>query len=328
MAAPVKLASIGLGWWGGELATAAASVGAEVVSCFARSPETREAFAAEHGCAPAESLESVLASDVDGIMVATPHSTHGELIVLAANAGKHVFVDKPMTLTVADGAKAIAAAEAAGVVLQVGHNKRRLPANRRIRAMIDAGELGSVQHFEATHAVPMLFKPNLPAWRQRAAELPAGGMTPLGVHQVDTIHYLGGPITKVAAFSKRLMPTGELEDTTTINFELASGATAHLFTSVSTGPVVDLAVHGTEGSAWNIADGGQMQFQRRGAPPRSDVAVEQLDTVADEIAEFAAAIRGEATPETGGAEGLAVVAVLEAIVEAAATGGVVEVQAT
>ncbi len=322
----VRLGCVGLGWWGGVLTEAAAASGAaEVVSCFARTIADRDAFAAAHGCEPAESLDTLLESDIDGVMIATPHSTHGDLVVRAAAAGKHVLVDKPMTLTAAEAVRATQAAADAGIVLQVGHNRRRQIPNRRIKSMIDAGELGIVQHLDATYTVPVRFKPYVPEWRKRRTELPAGAMTPLGVHMVDSFRFLAGPIVRIAAFSKQLMPGGELDDTTTIVFEFAAGPLGHLYTSLSSGPVIDLAVHGTDASAWNLSDGSAMAVQQRGSTERETLEMPPFDAVADEIAEFASAVRGGPPPETGGEEGRAVAAVLEAIVESAATGRVVDV---
>jgi len=311
----VRLGSIGLGWWGNELASAATRTGkAEVVTCFAPPAEERAAFVEKHGCAEVSELDDLLSDpDIDGVLIATPHSTHADLIVQAAAAGKHTYTEKPFTLTVADADRAIAACEAAGTVLQVGHNRRRLPANRIIKAMMDRGELGQILFFEANHSFPVIFKEVL-GWRANPAELPAGGMTNLGIHQVDSFHYLTGPVAQVSAFSKRLFSTGEIDDTTTINLEFESGALGHLLTATATGPVIDLTVHGTEGSAFNINDGERLLLARRGSPERVEVELEPLDTVADELTEFAAAIRGEATPEVGGAEAREVIAVLEAVV--------------
>ena len=107
MTEKVRLASIGLGWWGNVLADAVKRSGeAEVVSCFARTEATRQAFAEKYGCRAAESVEEILNdSEVDGLLTATPHSNHPELIAQAASAGKHIFVEKPLTLNVAEAKK-------------------------------------------------------------------------------------------------------------------------------------------------------------------------------------------------------------------------------
>jgi predicted dehydrogenase len=308
------------------LANAArASGAAQVIGCHARSAESRERFVAEHGCTPFESLDELLASDIDGVLIATPHTTHTDLVIAAAEASKHVFVDKPLTLTVADADRAIAAAENAGVVLQVGHNRRRQPANRRIKELIDVGELGDLLQVNSTHAAPLLFNPNLALWRRKLEEAPVGGMAALGVHQVDTFHYLAGPITGVFARSTRLLPEGEVDDTSSIMFQFESGIQGHLFTSMATGPIVEVTVHGMEAVARNTGDGASLTLQRRGSTDQEPIPLEQLDTIADEVAEFVSAIRGKVKPETDGVEGRRSVAVLEAIVESAASNRWVEV---
>jgi predicted dehydrogenase len=94
----VGLAAIGLGTWGGRLAGAVAEMpGATPVACFASDGKAREEFAARHGCQSAETLESVFAYPaVADVLIATPHSTHEQIAVAAATAGKHVFVVKSL----------------------------------------------------------------------------------------------------------------------------------------------------------------------------------------------------------------------------------------
>ncbi len=327
MTSPVRLGSIGLGWWGGVLAEAVSATGmAEVSACYARSEQSRQHFAAEYNCEPAESLTELLSGfDLDGVLIATPHTTHADLAVSAAQAGLHVFVDKPITLTVNDADRVIATADEAGVKLQVGHNRRRQPANRRIKELIASGQLGDVHHLEANHSAPLMFNPNLASWRRRAEESPVGGMTALGVHQVDTFQYLAGPIARVAVMSARLLPEGEIDDTSVINFEFESGALGQLVTSQATGPAVDVQVHGTDASARNLGDGSALTLQKRGSTEIEMLDVAQEDTILDEMTEFVRVIKGETKPETGGEVGRSVVAVLEAVIESAATKSFVEV---
>lgn len=323
---PIRLGSIGLGWWGGVLATSAGSTGlVDIAACFARSRDARTSFAAMHGCRPFESLDELLEADIDGVLIATPHTTHADLVIAAAQAGKHVFVDKPLTLTVADATRAIRAAEEAGVVLQVGHNRRRQPANRRIKESAESGELGELLAVSATHAAPLLFNPNLAPWRRELEEAPVGGMAALGIHQVDTFHYLAGPIAGVFTRSTRLLPEGEVDDTTTVVFEFESGIQGHLFTSMATGPAVEVTVHGTEAIARNTGDGARLTIQKRGSTDLLDESLQPLDTIADELIEFGRAIRNQSQPETDGIEARRAVAVLEAIVESVDTNRWVEV---
>ena len=325
--AKVRLASIGLGWWGSVLAGAVSRTDeAEVVTCFARSAESREAFAREHGCETSDSLESIWSDpEIDGVLIATPHTTHADLVEQAAAAGKNIFVEKPLTLSVDEGRRCVAAAERAGVVFQVGHNKRRQTGNRMAQQKLVSGELGQLQAIETNISVPIAFKDVLPEWRQTREECPAGGMTALGVHMIDTIMHLGGPVREVDCRSRRVSGRLAIDDVTMVILELESGVLAYLGTMTAIPNVAVVNVYGTEGAAYSEADGKYFFFQRRGEPYRTEVPVETVDTVQDELVEFAACIRGGKEPETGARTGLAVVEVFDAIVRSATTGEAVEV---
>jgi predicted dehydrogenase len=323
----VGLASIGLGWWGNALASGAASGGsARIVCCYARNAETRQVFADKHGCRAAENLDEIWAdSEVEGVLIATPHAVRAELIDQAAAAGKHVFVEKPLALTGAEARRSAAATEGAGVTLQVGHNKRRQTANRRLHDMLGSGELGELQHIEANISVPVAFKPDLPDWRKNPEQIPAGGMTPLGVHHVDTIQYLGGPIRSVSAMSKRVYGKLAVDDVTAMLFELEAGPLAYLVTLLATAGVNTVAVYGTDAAAWSEEDGTRLFLQTRGEPSREEFPVSPIDTVADELAEFARCIRSGEDPETGPEAAVHVVDVLEAIIESVESRRLVDV---
>jgi predicted dehydrogenase len=322
----VRLGVVGLGWFGGVLAEAARASGlAEVVACYSRSPETRAAFAEAHRCRAVADLDEMLgAPDVDGVLVVTPHSTHVEIAEQAARAGKHVFVEKPLALTVAGVRRVAEAAEAGGVVVQAGQNRRRQPANRRIKSMIDSGELGTVLQLEAMHSAAGGHKPELPAWRADPEECPHGGMTALGVHTVDTFNYFMGPARRVTAFSRRFTGIRELDDATTVLLEYGEGQLGSINTTYFSPPVVTLSVYGTEAAVWNEEDGTRLFVQARTEPARSEQPVETIDTIEDELAEFARSIAEGSEPETGVAEALEVAAVLDAMERSVETGCAVD----
>ncbi len=322
----VRLASIGLGWWGSELADAVTRTGtAEIVSCFARSPEGRSQFAAKHGCRAAGSLDELLADpEVEGVVIATANQSHRSLIEQAALAGKHVFVDKPFTNTVADGVAAVAAARTADVLLQVGHQRRRTAAKRRIKAMLEAGELGDVETVVTNQSMPNGFKMPEKAWRWDPEQSPLGSMTSLGVHKIDTMHYLVGPVRTVSALTRpgRSRP---IDEATVLALEFESGALGTLTTSFFTPVINETTVFGTDAAAYSSDGGARLRVQQRNDAHPEEVELDQIDPVVDQLADFARAIRGEIPVEVDGEAGLAVVAVMEAAVESAASGKSVEV---
>lgn len=318
----VRLASVGLGWWGGMLADAAvATDGVELASCFARDPQSRNAFAEKYGIEAADDVDALLADEsIDGLLLATPHTVRVRLIEQAAKAGKHVFVEKPLALTSDEARRCVDAAAQADVILQVGHNKRRQAGNRLAHQRLADGELGELQMIETNISGPLSFKPNLPEWRQTREECPAGGMTAMGVHMLDTILYLGGPVSQVYCKSNQVAGKIAIDDVTMVLLELESGALAYLGTMLAVPAASAVALKGTDAAFWSEADGARAFEQKRTDPYRSEVTVEPIDTVKDEIVEFAKCISTGAQPETDGKQGAAVVALFESIVESAKTG--------
>ena len=329
MAEPLRVASIGTGRWSRTLADAAAKAGqVRVVACTSRAAENRAAFAQAYGCRDLPTFEAVLADrEVEGVLISTPHSMHADQVVAAARAGKHVFVDKPFTLTVADGRRATQACREAGVVLAVGHQRRKSPASRAIKRLLDEGVLGRVAQIEGNFSgdIGFTFRPG--NWRGDRAETPAGAMTNIGIHHVDTFQYFLGPIARVMAFSRQVAVTDvPVDDSTSILFEFASGALGYLGTSwVHANRTAFITLHGTEAQAWSEADGTRLSVARRGQPEKKAVELPAADPVVEELVEFGRCVREGTRPEVGGEEGTANVAVLEAIVQSAESGRAVSV---
>ena len=147
---PLKVASLGMGWWSDVLADAIGRTDKiEIAACFTRSEDKRAAFARKYGCEPAGSYEEILADDsIEAIINTTPNHVHLESTKAAAEAGKHVFLDKPIAHTVADGKALTRACAEAGVVLAIGYQRRRENHFRWIREKIDAGEFGRLVQAE------------------------------------------------------------------------------------------------------------------------------------------------------------------------------------
>jgi predicted dehydrogenase len=330
MAEPVRVAVIGIGWWSGVLADAIPKgTNLTLVTCATRSLDKRAAFAEKYGCRQSESFEAILKDpEVEAVLLTTPHTLHGQQVMAAAQAGKHVFVEKPFTLSVADGQRATEACRKAGVVLSVGHGRRRQPANRTLKALIQDGAMGRVVQIEGNISSNTGFAWKPGGWRADPRETPAGAMTGLGIHHVDTFQYLVGPIVRVMALSRRQLLKGlEIDDTTGILFEFASGALGYLGTALVLANRTNLlAVHGTEAQAFTEAEGSRLFLQKKGESDRFPVPLQPVDIIAEELAEFARCVREGGRPEVGGEEGTANVAVLEAIIESAKTGRPVPVR--
>ncbi len=317
----VRLGFVGIGGWGTRLArTASAVEGLVVAAGCARDEGRRSAFAESFGCPVTGDLEEMLGGDLDAIVIATPHSTHRSLVERVCAAGRHVLVEKPLALTVEDARACVTAARSAGVVLQVGHQRRLLPANAALRNWVGSGELGDLALIQATITSPNGLSAR-PGWQSDPAERPLGGMTGLGVHMVDTLLAIAGPVATVAAASRAPGVPGPIDTVTTLQLELASGALGQIATSTIAARVATVAAFGTRGSAWSEDDGTRLFRQDVADGTRVEVPVQGVDALEAQLAAFAAHVREGSRPEMDGEAGLAVVRVMAAAQESVVRGG-------
>ena len=313
----VSMVIVGTGWWGMELGKAAHAIpdAAMIAGCFSLSAEECARFKAAYGGEVYASFDAVLADPaVDAVFLATPHSLHAGQIVAAAGAGKHVFCEKPMTLTVDSAARAIAACEENGRVLAVGHNRRYSAAARRMKAMIDAGELGTILHAEGNYSGNSAFQYPPGYWRAQRSELPGGSLTPIALHIVDTMTWLLGPVSRLAALVKRQALPIDLDDTTAVLFELESGVTANLVTLFAVPQTSHLRIYGTKANL--AARNNYSELTVTPADPAEPESVFHFrvdDTLQSEIRAFDAACAGKADYPVRPIEALRNVAIVEAI---------------
>ncbi len=246
----IKAAIVGLGWWGKTLVESGENSEAiRFVAAATRTvtPEV-EAFVKSKGLRLAANYEALLADPgIDAVVLATPHSSHALQVIAAAAAKKHVFCEKPFTLTKAEAVAAVAATKKAGITLALGYNRRFHPEMTRLRQQIRSGELGDILHIEATMTVPNLLFINPSHWRADKHETPCGGLTPMGVHAVDGMIDLCGEIDQVFCQSFRRTVQIDADDTTSVLFRMKNGPSGYLGTMMATGPGFSFQVFGSKG---------------------------------------------------------------------------------
>ena len=218
---PLRVGCIGMGWWSDVLADAIQRSGKlEIVSCYTRSEEKRQAFAAKYRCRPVASYEAMLADPrIEAIINTTPNDVHLATTSAAAAAGKHVFLDKPIANTIADGRAITEACRKAGVVLALGYQRRRESQFRWIRRQIDDGRFGKLVNAEANISRDRLGKIDLTSWRYQAAGMPGGVMLQIGIHYIDVLEYLIGPIRAVRGQAAQLVLPGDNPDVASLILE-------------------------------------------------------------------------------------------------------------
>ncbi|HEX2257224.1 MAG TPA: Gfo/Idh/MocA family oxidoreductase [Afifellaceae bacterium] len=325
---PVRVASIGMGWWSDVLADAASrSDRIEIVACYTRSPDKRRAFAEKYGCRAAETFEDILTDDaIEAVLNTTPNNAHLETTRAAAEAGKHVFLDKPIANSVAEGLEITRVCREAGVVLAVGYQRRRESHFRWIKREIEASRFGRPVQAEGNISRDRLGKIDLSSWRYQAAGMPGGVMLQIGIHYTDVLEMLLGPVRRVSGASARLVLPGDNPDVANLILEHESGAISNLTASyASASEFYMMNVYGKEASAYYDLFGGLRHLTRNGEGP-VPVPCEKVDTIREELEEFAESVRGRADPEMDGERATRSLATIRAGVKAAREGRAVEVE--
>lgn len=317
------VAVIGLGWWGRVIATLLKTspklqlvLGADPVAAGFDFPVVkRYEQALEH-------------PRVDAVILCTPHTLHTEQIVKAAQAGKHVFCEKPLSMSRADVLRAVAACNDKRRALAVGHEKRFEPPIADLLAMVKRGELGTPLQIEANFVQDKFLTLAADNWRLSEKEAPAGPMTATGIHLLDLSVAVLGAAKRVFASVKTLashLPNG---DTLGILVEFQGGGNALINACLATPFDGRFALYGSKGWA-EVRDkahpeapqGWTLTTQIRGRPqetrhyPPAKAVLANLEAFADAAAERAP----YPVPQS---EMIANVSALEAVFRSAASGEV------
>jgi predicted dehydrogenase len=333
----IRAAIIGLGRWGRSLVTSVQGKSSDIrfVAAHTRTRAPAEEFCRAHGIPLHDSYEQILADPaIDAVVLATPHTLHEQQVLAAAAAGKHIHVEKPITLDRASADAAVAAARKAGVVLAVGFCRRFHPSVVAIRERLRDRRLGDVISMVAQHTTSTAqFIPS-GNWRAAQAESPGGALTAVGVHSLDHMIEFAGKVRDVHCVTARYIE-GPSDDTTTVMLRFASGATGLLFCSVATATNFNFTLYGSKGLAEIskpslellrlVPTSDQPPTGVVTAPPDEISTHAGFDMLAAELGEFARAIserRPYAIPIEDMLHGMSV---FDAIVQSARTGKIVTV---
>jgi predicted dehydrogenase len=266
----VRAAIVGLGRWGRSLVGAVQGK-TEAIKFVAGHTRTRASaaeFCRERNIALRGRFDDILADPtIDAVVLATPHSLHAAQVIAAAKAGKHVLVEKPLTLDRQSAQAAVAAAKEAGIVLAVGFNRRFHPSVVELRKRLNDGRLGTVMAMIAQHTTST--GQFIPAdnWRAQPEEAPGGAITAVGVHSIDHMIEFGGRVRDVLCTTRRYIP-GPSDDTSNVMLRFENGATGLLFCSVATATNFSFALYGSKG----LAEISRPNLQRLRIVPVSTVA--------------------------------------------------------
>lgn len=309
----LKVAVIGCGHWGKNLVKNFANLGA-LGAVHDPHDETAQKFANEYGV-PAKSWDEILGdAEIDGVVIAAPAVLHAKLVLEAFDAGKHVYVEKPLALTVEDAEKVQQKAMETGKTLMVGHLLQYHPVFVKLRSMVEAGELGNLQY---------IYSNRMSLGKFRSEENVLWSFAP---HDISMILSLAGEAPQsVDAFGGSYMLEG-IADNCLVKMSFANGVKGHIQTSwlhpfkeqrlVVIGDKAMAVFEDTKPWAEKLAlypheiDASTVPF----TPNKKDVVyvdVAEDEPLKCECQHFLDAMQNGATPRTDGEEGLRVLSVLE-----------------
>ncbi|MBT3553157.1 MAG: Gfo/Idh/MocA family oxidoreductase [Rhodospirillaceae bacterium] len=320
----INAAMVGLGWWGRYIVGRFSGENESQHLRFRRVVDidaaAAQGFADDHGLELSADLDAALADDqIDAVIIATPNSLHGAQIAAAAAAHKHVFCEKPLDLTHAAAEASLAACKNAGIVLGIGHERRFEPAMVALKHMLEAGELGTVMHLEASFNHDKLV--DLPAdnWRASATEAPAASLTATGVHMTDAFLHFHGDIETVYALTGNWAANFQSGDLLSVQLRFKDGATGYINSILSSPLFSYFRVFGTKGwvqvsdSAHPSEAGVSTMTICRGEGDLETREFQSIDTVRANLEAFAMAAAGGAPYPFSGPELTGNIAVFEAI---------------
>ncbi len=312
-----------------------ADLGARLVAVGHYDPARYPEIGAQFGV-PCVGQEDLLAdAAVDVVCICTPSGQHAAQAVAAARAGKHVLVEKPMALSLADADATIAACDRAGVKLGVVLQRRAEPLFRRIHRAIEAGDLGELTLGVVTmpYHRPQAYYDQAD-WRGTWALDGGGVLMNQGIHLVDLLVWAMGDPVDVQARADTLHRDVEVEDTLAATLRFANGALATVTATTTAAPGFPhrIEIYGTGGciqvegesvARWELVDPAKATVEPvhtaptaaagAGSDPRSIAPTGHIAIVRD----FIQALRADRAPRIDGAEGRRSLAAVLAIYEAA-----------
>ncbi|HLZ70265.1 MAG TPA: Gfo/Idh/MocA family oxidoreductase [Dehalococcoidia bacterium] len=270
--------------------------------------------------------ELVADPEIDAVSICTPNALHAQIAIAAARAGKHVLVEKPMAVSLAEADAMIEAARAAGTVLMVAHNLRFQPLFAAARRELAADAIGRIFSARGVfgHAGPDGARGATSDWFWREDAAGGGALLDLGIHMVDILRwFVGEPVVDVMAMTARVQKPTFADDNALVLLCFAGGALATMQASWTARPGVDrlVTVQGERGRL--VLDPAAAQplllLYSDGAGQRS-AAAPPSDSADSLYAHFVRAVREGVHPISDGAEARASLAVVLAAYDSARGG--------
>ena len=296
----INVAVAGFGWWGQHIVHRLQS-NDKLSACAVVEPnQQHHAAIRAKGLPVYPDFDAVLHdTQVDAIVLTTPNIFHEAQVCAAAEAGKHIYCEKPLGLTAASARRSIEACEKANIVIGIGHERRFEPALQELRRMVRDGSLGTIMHAEAAFSHDKLIGVPPGDWRTVPETAPAAAMTAMGIHLTDLYIALFGRVSTVQAMTTKRKLDWETGDVVTVQLGFEAGMTASLSAILYTPHFIRTHVFGTEQWVEIRSDthpdtpGGKTEFVAMTTNKGAETKIfDWVDSVTANLEAFADAIEG------------------------------------
>ena len=313
----IKAASIGLGWWSDELAKSiqGKSRKIRIISCYSKSKKKRINFSKKYKTNYHDSYSSIIKdSNIDAVILTTPHSLHAKHTIQALQNGKHVFVEKPMATKYLDAKKMYLVAKKHNKILSVGHNRRYSSVSDFINNLNRQKKIGKILHIGANYSASGALKYKKKYWRANRKESPGGAVAALGIHMIDLMCYFGGKVKSVQSLVKKFAVKVNMDDTTSALFEFSKNCTGNLTTIFACSYTTTFNVFGTNMNIFSDVDKNKIKIINKNGKIQKLNLINK-DTLFLELQEFADNCKNKKKYRIKNSEAAHNVKVMEAIVK-------------
>ena len=291
MRTTINVAIIGLGKHAHLLAKAITQIPhLKLSACHSIKEQETKEFVEAFPCHIHHSIADICQDQtVDAVIIATPNHLHAEHCITCAQAGKHIFIEKPISNMMKECDDIIQACEEADVTLSVGHQERRNGVYRRIKHMIDSGHLGKVYSFEANHCGNLLDLWPQDDWRFNSKH-GTGPILHKGIHKIDILNYLFGRPTSISTHSTALSFNPNMSETTISSITYANGIVGSLSTSFRYNNS-SLNIYAEKHSIRYSGHGSKFVIKNEAKWTTEEICCDPVDEIAEELNEFSLAIQ-------------------------------------
>ncbi|MEK9531403.1 MAG: Gfo/Idh/MocA family oxidoreductase [Alphaproteobacteria bacterium] len=243
----LPVALVGFGWWGRTIASRLKENSLFELVCVVEPNADAHSDIIEMGLTPILDFnEAVKMENVRALILTSPNDLHDQQIAQSVAEGKHVFCEKPLSLTFEGASNSVKACEEAGLVLGIGHERRFEPAVMEIKRLLNENAFGNIMHAELAFSHDKLI--NLPAgsWRTSKTFAPAAGMTQMGIHLTDILIWYFGKVKSVYANTSSRSLGWETGDVVVVQLLFEAGMTANIQAILHTPHFLRTHIFGSE----------------------------------------------------------------------------------